>query len=118
MFCKNCPKKNSCTQICPELEAHLKEQEVYMREMLVSPKTLEWLATKIYTGDWYMRHPDYRQKLKNCLKKLSKEDRDMLNMRFGQGMSYREIGVKYKLTKDQMKYRIKNILSKLGEKIE
>ena len=117
MFCENCPKKKTCTHICPELEKHLKEDEVYMREMIVSPKTLEWIASQVYTGDWIMRHPEYRERLKMCLEDFAKEDRVLLEMRFEEGMIYREIGKAYKMSMEQARYRIRKILSRLRKEI-
>lgn len=117
MLCEDCSKRETCTEACPELEKHLKEQEVYMREMLVSPKELEWIASQLYTGDWYVRHPEYRGRLKKCLKKLLGEDRLLLEMKFEQGKNYREIGEICGMSMEQTRYRIRTILSKLEKEI-
>ncbi len=118
MFCKDCPKKKTCTKICPDLETHLKEDEVYMREMLVSPKKLEWLASQLYTGEWFQRHPEYRERLRGYLQELPGEDRALLEMKFEEGMSYRKIGDKYKLSKKQVGRKIRGILLRLRSEIE
>ena len=118
MFCNTCPNKKTCTQICPALETHLKEDEVYMREMLVSPKTLEWIAGQITEPNWYQRHPEYREKLKECLKKLPPEDRILLEMKFEGGMSNEAIGKANGMSEETIRLKIKGILSMLKKKIE
>ena len=118
MLCQNCKKKPTCTKACKKLEEDLKSQEGYMREMLVSPKTLEWLAINIYHGEWHMRCPEYRENLRNILSKLPQTEQDMVEMRFTNGKPYREIGEVYGLSKKQMSRIMRDILLKIKDLIE
>ena len=47
MFCSDCPQRNTCETICPELETHLHSLEVYQRELPFDPGRLESLAERV-----------------------------------------------------------------------
>ena len=118
MLCQDCKKKSTCTKPCEELTKDLKGQEVYLREMLVDLKTLEWLARDIYHGKWHMRHQKYRPLLKKIIHSLPIHDRSMLIMRFRDGMLYREIGKAFGFSKKATSRKFKKILAAIKEQIE
>lgn len=49
MYCEYCGERETCSEVCPRLERHLKHFEVYQRESLFSNEELAVLAERYHT---------------------------------------------------------------------
>jgi len=60
-FCKICDQRDQCQSVCPELEASLKREATYQREILFEPAAMATLVERAARGyrTWADLFPDY-----------------------------------------------------------
>ena len=93
MLCQDCPKRETCTQICKRLERHLERFTHYQREVIKPETPLEYLNFHIYplsykelASYWWGGRPHFSF--------LSELQNECLYLFYFEGLTYKQIAQK------------------------
>jgi len=105
-FCRTCPDRLTCKEICPLLEAHLKTVSTYQRDKLLSERALTFFAdhSLFKLEDYYADRNDLYDRIIPYLIFLLPGDRELFILRFFEGLSEDEIAAATGLKKWKVRY--------------
>lgn len=104
MLCNECTKRNNCVKMCKSLEKHLKKDiEVSRRERLeceIKPNIEEIIGDDFPAGEIELNTSDWLYMLKHNT--LTKLQRKYIYLYYWKRLSYKQIGKKYKVSKQNI----------------
>lgn len=95
MFCQDCQDRNSCLKLCPEVEVHVNQDNVYQRELTLPNISYNNLS--------------YCEQISNV--RLSKREKQILTL-LGMGLDRRDISKLLKISRDNLRDIIRRIKKK------
>ena len=116
MTCNECKMRDTCVTICPDMEIYLSKFHGYQHEMPLGDNDLIFQledSLRANKAQYIDRHSDYLPELERRMKRLTRPQREIVEMYFFEGESIPIIARKLRIAPNSAFKRLKRAIVRL-----